>query len=592
MESNLDVQAQKIDSVLDEQSKKIDLDHHLLVREYTGQCGQELFQDVHAQKINFHSNPDRDIGANTEKCSKELVQDANLYLCATDSTNKHSVHNNEPNNIKNNIRQDFHSDLGFHENDDMKPISVLAGPSSVCSEQFSNSPDHFETGHKNVTPTENLADSFFIQEDNETNQEQTISSELKTMIDNISNHDHDESLDNFACVDDVDVLNLELEVEKPDLVESTSASNEDNKNYDITLRDKTETGQHNVVVIKLHESAHEDFADTDFTDFEPVHCSYRDLVTQMQQQAINSSSDCHDNNFLGDASGRKTSAMENSEVSENVAGTETVLSEDRNESEDFFFVDDEPIHMSLDEVLHMQPHRHGEPRSVITSSATQRNTAMLASNAVPSFRNEDQTEPSNELTTSDYHEAFMESMSQLKDCGWYWGPLSYSEAQSMLMTKPDGSFLVRDSSSENYILSLSFKCMGTVCHTRIEHHKGVFSFFSQPESHGTSTIRKFIEQAVEFSHTGQFLYFLRPLIPGSPPVAIQLLYPVSRFLKVPSLQHMCRFLILRWVRRDHIDNLPVPEKVKNYLREHQYYVENLEDEGVLVEREERRIRSS
>ena len=81
-------------------------------------------------------------------------------------------------------------------------------------------------------------------------------------------------------------------------------------------------------------------------------------------------------------------------------------------------------------------------------------------------------------------------------------------------------------------------------------------------------------------------------MPGSPPIAIQLLYPVSRFLKVPSLQHMCRFLILRWVRRDHIDNLPVPEKVKNYLREHQYYVENLEDEGVLVEREERRIRAS
>ena len=40
------------------------------------------------------------------------------------------------------------------------------------------------------------------------------------------------------------------------------------------------------------------------------------------------------------------------------------------------------------------------------------------------------------------------------------------------MDKCDGSFLVRDSSNDNYILSLSFKSMGQVHHTRIEHHKG------------------------------------------------------------------------------------------------------------------------
>ncbi|KAL8596752.1 hypothetical protein ACOMHN_046369 [Nucella lapillus] len=166
----------------------------------------------------------------------------------------------------------------------------------------------------------------------------------------------------------------------------------------------------------------------------------------------------------------------------------------------------------------------------------------------------------------------------LFQCGWYWGPLSYEEAESKLIDKRDGSFLVRDSSNENYILSLSFKSMGQVHHTRIEHHKGLFSFWSQPDSHGKAQICQFIEQTVENSKNGRFLYFLRPAGPGSPPLPIQLLYPVSRFIRVPSLQHMCRFLVLRRVRRDHIDLLPVPQKVKGYLLEEQYYVETLDED--------------
>lgn len=41
-----------------------------------------------------------------------------------------------------------------------------------------------------------------------------------------------------------------------------------------------------------------------------------------------------------------------------------------------------------------------------------------------------------------------------------------------LEDKPDGSFLVRDSSDDRYILSLSFRSQGVIHHTRIEHYKG------------------------------------------------------------------------------------------------------------------------
>ncbi|GAB1599190.1 uncharacterized protein LOC115210466 [Argonauta hians] len=170
----------------------------------------------------------------------------------------------------------------------------------------------------------------------------------------------------------------------------------------------------------------------------------------------------------------------------------------------------------------------------------------------------------------------MKNLDQLRNCGWYWGPLTYEAAKALLDTKPDGSFLLRDSSDDCYILSLSFKSNGKVYHTRMEHHKGLFSFSSQPESHQRCMIKDFMEQAMQNSEDGKFLYFLQAPGPGMPPVPIRLLYPVSRFSSISSLMHLCRFSILGFVRRDLIDNLPIPESLKLYLKESQYFVETLQ----------------
>jgi len=51
--------------------------------------------------------------------------------------------------------------------------------------------------------------------------------------------------------------------------------------------------------------------------------------------------------------------------------------------------------------------------------------------------------------------------------------MSFEEAEAMLANRRDGSFLVRDSSDERYILSLSFRSLGGTHHTRIEHYKGI-----------------------------------------------------------------------------------------------------------------------
>lgn len=182
-------------------------------------------------------------------------------------------------------------------------------------------------------------------------------------------------------------------------------------------------------------------------------------------------------------------------------------------------------------------------------------------------------------TTSDESDRrsmdYAASIEKVKDCGWYWGPISGETAERLLSQEPDGSFVVRDSSDEHYIFSLTFKLNGLVRHVRIEHDQGNFSFgcLQKFQSH---TIVDFIENAVEHSRSGRYLFFLhrRPILG---PMRVQLLHPVSRFKQVQSLQHLCRFSILKSIRRDLIDSLPLPARLRAYLNTPHYYSEELAD---------------
>ncbi|MGH0160436.1 UNVERIFIED_CONTAM: hypothetical protein FKN15_039264 [Acipenser sinensis] len=68
--------------------------------------------------------------------------------------------------------------------------------------------------------------------------------------------------------------------------------------------------------------------------------------------------------------------------------------------------------------------------------------------------------------------SFAASLRELEKCGWYWGPMNWEDAEMKLKGKPDGSFLVRDSSDPRYILSLSFRSQAITHHTRMEHYRG------------------------------------------------------------------------------------------------------------------------
>jgi len=158
---------------------------------------------------------------------------------------------------------------------------------------------------------------------------------------------------------------------------------------------------------------------------------------------------------------------------------------------------------------------------------------------------------------------------KLPKYGWYWGPITRAEAEDRLAGQPDGAFLLRDSSDDRYLLSLSFRSDGRTLHTRIEHCNGLFSFYAQPESEGYSSVVDLIERSMSDSQSGVFCYS-RARTPGSPSFPVRLARPVSRFTQVRSLQYLCRFVIRQHTRVDYIQKLPLPTSIKGWLEETQY----------------------
>jgi len=165
------------------------------------------------------------------------------------------------------------------------------------------------------------------------------------------------------------------------------------------------------------------------------------------------------------------------------------------------------------------------------------------------------------------------SLETLSHYSWYWGPINRYEAEDKLKGKPDGSFLVRDSSNEFHLYSVSFRSRGRTCHTRIRYEDGRFGFLTPTGLMGTKTVVGLIKRSIRISQKGVLCFTNTPGFQLTPQ-PVRFMTPVSRFEDLPSLQHLCRFVIRQNSRCDKLHELPLPSKLINYLDVENHFLEN------------------
>lgn len=156
----------------------------------------------------------------------------------------------------------------------------------------------------------------------------------------------------------------------------------------------------------------------------------------------------------------------------------------------------------------------------------------------------------------------------LSNCYWYWGPMPTAEAEEKLQFKPDGTFLVRDSASTNYLFSISFRSVGKTMHARIEYSRGKYNLCGT-YSEGFTTVTELIQDAMKTSENGVYCYSRRGEQAFEFPV--RLTKPISRYEEVRSLKHLCKFVIRQYTNMNDIPKLPLPTVLHGYLQEKPYF---------------------
>ena len=179
-----------------------------------------------------------------------------------------------------------------------------------------------------------------------------------------------------------------------------------------------------------------------------------------------------------------------------------------------------------------------------------------------------------QAATSGTELSLSRSLETLSHYSWYWGPINRYEAEDKLKGKPDGSFLVRDSSNEFHLYSVSFRSRGRTCHTRIRYEDGRFGFLTPTGLMGTKTVVGLIKRSIRISQKGVLCFSNNPGFLQDTPHPVRFMTPVSRFEDLPSLQHLCRFVIRQNSRCDKLHELPLPPKLINYLDVENHFLEN------------------
>ena len=149
----------------------------------------------------------------------------------------------------------------------------------------------------------------------------------------------------------------------------------------------------------------------------------------------------------------------------------------------------------------------------------------------------------------------------LKDSGWYWGEISKEEAHMMLENTAVGTFLLRDSTDACHLFTLCVRTKHGVQNIRVNFSRGNFKldsvFPDLPAFHSVVGL-------IEFYLDGKDKDFCITTDDNSEE---QVVLRNPLWHEVPSLQHLCRQVLLRKLSYDPMkcNRLPLPQNLCEYL---------------------------
>uniref|UniRef100_A0A1S4GMB5 Uncharacterized protein n=1 Tax=Anopheles gambiae TaxID=7165 RepID=A0A1S4GMB5_ANOGA len=174
-----------------------------------------------------------------------------------------------------------------------------------------------------------------------------------------------------------------------------------------------------------------------------------------------------------------------------------------------------------------------------------------------------------EPSTSELDDMMAQMRIDLLQYGWYWGKLTRLAAQKRLAQQANGTFLVRDSQTEKYQFTVSFRSSGITLHCRIDFENNYWSFSGLATPTTYKTMVDLIQDTMKKSEYGVIGYVKQDTT-LMPPFPVRLTKPINRFYEVSSLQHLCRFIIRQKIDAKSTNELPLPEKLKKYVEENFY----------------------
>ena len=171
-----------------------------------------------------------------------------------------------------------------------------------------------------------------------------------------------------------------------------------------------------------------------------------------------------------------------------------------------------------------------------------------------------------------YH---LESVLQaLKESGFYWSDITSNEAKDLLKDKTPGTFLVRQSSDQRHLFSITLKTVLLVTSIRVAMFNGIFQLDSAGERSvpAFDCVVKLVCYYMAASKRTQ----------ESSQQEIQrrkskLLLTKPLYKEVRSLKHLSRTVVNRHLQPEGGHALPLPANLKLYLRRYPHPIWRKED---------------